>query len=339
MHLNCSNTRNNWPYSHFGAFSNKCTKGKKSHLKSDTITYLFGFNGHEKDNEVIGLSNYIGFGDNGLDSRIGRRWNVDPKTIKHPNLSPYSFANCNPIIFIDKNGLDYIIYNMEGVEIYRIVTDEVDIRVKVNETAFNAARTQRYLPNNPADYNALLAISFLRIQEQKTKRTDLISEETGKALNITGEVRDGNDLIADVIVNLQVTFDDGSGIIVETFDGVAGGFGNGAPENGEYTVNHFRDRTPGNGDYSAAMNRNGEGYSYDLNPNFETNRDLLRIHPDGNNEGTLGCIGLSGDGANLATFRTQINNYLSNHDSINTTINITNNPNNSGGGTLPNVVE
>ncbi|MCF8427952.1 MAG: hypothetical protein K9H61_05000 [Bacteroidia bacterium] len=31
------------PYSHFGAFSNKCTKGKKSHLKFDTGEYLFAF--------------------------------------------------------------------------------------------------------------------------------------------------------------------------------------------------------------------------------------------------------------------------------------------------------
>jgi hypothetical protein len=62
MHLNCSNTLNNWPYSHFGAFSNKCTKGKKSHLKSDTITYRFAFNGPEKDDEVAGVGNAYDFG-------------------------------------------------------------------------------------------------------------------------------------------------------------------------------------------------------------------------------------------------------------------------------------
>jgi hypothetical protein len=47
----------NKPYRHFGAFSNKCTKSKKSHLKSDTITYLFGFNGQERDDEVAGVGN------------------------------------------------------------------------------------------------------------------------------------------------------------------------------------------------------------------------------------------------------------------------------------------
>jgi hypothetical protein len=45
------------PYSHFGAFSNKCTKSKKLHLKSDTITYLFGFNSQENDNETYGDGN------------------------------------------------------------------------------------------------------------------------------------------------------------------------------------------------------------------------------------------------------------------------------------------
>jgi hypothetical protein len=62
MHLNCSNTRNNWPYSHFGAFSNKCTKNKKLPLKSDTITYLFGFNGKEKIDKINGAGNDLDFG-------------------------------------------------------------------------------------------------------------------------------------------------------------------------------------------------------------------------------------------------------------------------------------
>jgi len=52
----------NLTYSHFGAFSNKYTKGKKSHLKSDTITYRFAFNGPEKDDEVAGVGNAYDFG-------------------------------------------------------------------------------------------------------------------------------------------------------------------------------------------------------------------------------------------------------------------------------------
>jgi hypothetical protein len=35
----------------------------------------------------------------------------------------------------------------------------------------------------------------------------------------------------------------------------------------------------------------GNGWSLDLDPKFKTDRDLLRIHPDGNVPGTEGCIG------------------------------------------------
>jgi hypothetical protein len=48
------------PFSHFGAFSNKCTKSKKPHLKSDTITYLYGFNRKDKIDEITGDGNDYG---------------------------------------------------------------------------------------------------------------------------------------------------------------------------------------------------------------------------------------------------------------------------------------
>jgi hypothetical protein len=41
------------------------------------------------------------------------------------------------------------------------------------------------------------------------------------------------------------------------------------------------------------MVRDGVGFSVDLDPLFQTNRTLLRIHPDGNVPGTLGCIGIT----------------------------------------------
>jgi RHS repeat-associated protein len=67
-----------------------------------TQGYRYGFQGQEKDGEITeGLytAEYWEY-----DSRIGRRWNVDPVT-KH-DQSPYSaFAN-NPIWIIDVNGAD-----------------------------------------------------------------------------------------------------------------------------------------------------------------------------------------------------------------------------------------
>lgn len=64
--------------------------------------YRFGFNGQEKVNEIAGIGNHNTAMFWEYDTRLGRRWNLDPK----PNvgLSQYSaFAN-NPILFSDVLG-------------------------------------------------------------------------------------------------------------------------------------------------------------------------------------------------------------------------------------------
>jgi RHS repeat-associated protein len=64
------------------------------------MSYRFGFNGQEKDNEV-GQGVYTAENWE-YDSRIGRRWNLDPKPTV--GLSDYAcFAN-NPISLIDPKG-------------------------------------------------------------------------------------------------------------------------------------------------------------------------------------------------------------------------------------------
>lgn len=89
------------------------------------------------------------------------------------------------------------------------------------------------------------------------------------------------------------------------------------------------------------MNRDGVGFSYNLHPQFSTGRSDLRMHPDGNNEGTLGCIGLTGNAHNLTDFKNTLNGYLQNRSSLPVNINITNNPNNNGrnGTRIPHVRE
>ena len=109
---------------------------------------------------------------------------------------------------------------------------------------------------------------------------------------------------------------------------VAGGFGSGAPQNGEYTVDTYRNRRKDK-DYNPGMNILGVGFSFNLNPQFETERSLLRIHPDGNNKGTLGCIGVTGTQEELLEFEETLKNLLKQKRSIPATINIENNPNNS----------
>lgn len=83
-----------------------------TYLSCDTASggYRFGFNGQEKDNEVYGTdgSSYTAeFWQ--YDSRLGRRWNVDPLAEQFPSWSPYrSFFN-NPLLYVDPDGKAEII--------------------------------------------------------------------------------------------------------------------------------------------------------------------------------------------------------------------------------------
>ncbi len=72
--------------------------------------YRFGFNGKENDNQTYGDGNAMDFGARIMDTRLGRWLSLDPLQAKYPNLSPYSaFAN-SPILVIDKDGYENIIY-------------------------------------------------------------------------------------------------------------------------------------------------------------------------------------------------------------------------------------
>lgn len=89
------------------------------------------------------------------------------------------------------------------------------------------------------------------------------------------------------------------------------------------------------------MNKDGVGFSFNLNPQFDTGRTELRIHPDGNSEGTKGCIGMPGERMILTNFRDNIKNIIRSKRSISTQVMINNNPNNDGrnGKKIPNVSE
>ena len=68
------------------------------------VRYRYGFGGQEKDDEVAGKGNSYTAEFWQYDSRLGRRWNIDP--VVKPWESPYAtFAN-NPMWFVDPNGAD-----------------------------------------------------------------------------------------------------------------------------------------------------------------------------------------------------------------------------------------
>jgi len=76
---------------------------KNSGLPTYVRRYRFSFNGQEKDDEVSGAGNTMTAEFWEYDSRLGRRWNIDP--LIKVRESPYATFGNNPIMTIDPLGL------------------------------------------------------------------------------------------------------------------------------------------------------------------------------------------------------------------------------------------
>jgi RHS repeat-associated protein len=76
--------------------------------------YRFGFNGQEEDNEIKGKGNSLDFGARVYDARLGRWLISDAFEKTNPYHSPYSYANNNPIIYIDNAGNDWFYYQSKN---------------------------------------------------------------------------------------------------------------------------------------------------------------------------------------------------------------------------------
>jgi hypothetical protein len=109
----------------FGSFGLRTLSIDGKYHKEDVmyLSYRYGFNSQEKDDEIYGSGNSYTAEYWQYDARLGRRWNVDP--VVKPYESPYAtFAN-NPIWFVDPNGADSTTYlysalGEDGKPIYSI---------------------------------------------------------------------------------------------------------------------------------------------------------------------------------------------------------------------------
>ena len=82
---------------------------------------------------------------------------------------------------------------------------------------------------------------------------------------------------------------------------------NGPVPPGDYRVSSFRERT------KVGMVLNGVGYSFNIDPLRGTavfGRGLFRIHPDGGDEQTNGCLGVRENATKLKACRDQLRTLL-----------------------------
>ena len=105
--------------------------------------YRYGFQNQEKDDEIMGEGNSYTAEYWEYDSRLGRRWNLDP-IIKEHESSFASFSN-NPIWFKDPNGADTTFFQAETGTYDKKAKEEFD---KAKSEVENLVSNQKELIAN-----------------------------------------------------------------------------------------------------------------------------------------------------------------------------------------------
>ncbi len=108
--------------------------------------YRYGFNGQEKDDEVSGNGNSYTAEFWQYDSRLGRRWNLDPKPMMP--MSDYTCFMNNPIMFSDALG-DTVKYagsffNRAKLWIYNQVLNTLSPSARANYKSLDDAPTVHF---------------------------------------------------------------------------------------------------------------------------------------------------------------------------------------------------
>ena len=310
-------------YDPYGAELQKISYLKSAWKKSD-----FKFSGKEFIEET-GLND---FGWRQQDPVLGRMWGIDNRAEKYYSQSPMQFALNNPIINIEVNGDTTQYYDINNNSLISTINDASALnRVKINRHIYDNVYSQYSGVDLTNANNAFAFVgdaTYLAQEVEEATGLNVLAQETGiLSLDFSGSANPDNPKEANGSLNVSSHFDDGSKLTISSYQAVGGPWGNGSPENGNYSADNLRLR-----DSPSGMVRNGVGFSMDLNPNFSTGRSLLRIHPDGGNfnNGTQGCIGLQCGARLLNKFYNSMNVYLQNHSNIGVSVNIEGNPNNNG---------
>ena len=289
--------------------------------------YQYKFNGKELQDE-LGLNVYD-YGARMYDPAGGPQfWQVDPLAEKFPNRSPYEYCFSNPINLIDPTGMgpddwvekkDGSIYwddkaisqsTTKAGETYR-GTDYTRYKVWDNDKAKGLVQ-EHYASDKGLHYeqhNGKYQLDF-----SGSVVTD--NQITGKELNNAKNA----DFGIEGKMSLNAVFSNGGTYTASTYDFTSGPYGNGPSPNKNYTAYKYADS-------------NESGMQIYGSPGFKlyledfNGRDGLRIHPDTNSRGTMGCIGINGSANQLKSLGNFFKEYFKAFYTMNVNFQIPNNPN------------
>ncbi len=132
--------------------------------------YRFGFNGQEKVDEISGNGNHNTAEYWEYETRLSRRWNIDP--ILKFNESPYSSFSNNPLWFTDNNGADTTISNNKKGNVIVWLTDngnEVDYANESKQNNWDIIETK----------NSIDAANRLKAYKAENKLNNLVIRTHG----------------------------------------------------------------------------------------------------------------------------------------------------------------
>ena len=124
----------------------------REYMAQSVSGYRFGFNTQEQDDEIYGKGNANSAQFWEYDSRLARRWNVDPLFKKRSDLSPFCVFNNNPICFFDNNGDSTAYYTATGTFLGTGNDNLPDAIVIISEDYFNSVMSmvkRAASPNDP----------------------------------------------------------------------------------------------------------------------------------------------------------------------------------------------
>jgi hypothetical protein len=130
------------------------------------------------------------------------------------------------------------------------------------------------------------------VNDQNITNSKIVTTKTKSNINQSNSTPLEYDLIFDVVDTFKKTKLGNLCIGDQQWECISGKYGNGALPKGEYKIEdcYIMERIKGQ---TEAYTGKEFAWVAKLTPQFETNRTGLLIHPDGNKEGTMGCIGIS----------------------------------------------
>ncbi len=199
---------------------------------TSAFTYRFGFNGQQKENDISGTGNHNTAKFWEYDTRLGKRWNLDP--VIKPGRSPYDVFNNNPIINIDPTGDDdyrvnsgghiSLVKTVQGSTVDRLILSNSSDESKILKTKKNGELRNSYISVQKGYLNLYKgdnehntnghSIDFGANKEEATKVFNFVADVTAVEFSVqtvvTGVYENGNKIGTTEATTLYTTHDDGS---------------------------------------------------------------------------------------------------------------------------------